>query len=102
MFYYIQIFILVGFFISGIICFRQIDIKSLIAYSSIQHMMLGVLGIISFRFSGSKGMILIALRHGFISSGLFFMFKILYKNTSSRKILLNFGYINIIPIFVFF
>src|SRR5277367_3038692 len=101
MFSYFRIFLIFGFFLVGIVCFRQVDIKSLIAYSSIQHMSLGVLGIISFSFSGNEGMFLIAIRHGFVSSRLFFLFKMVYKKSKSRKILLKFGILKIFPIFVF-
>jgi len=88
--------------ISGLICFRQIDIKSLIAYSSVQHMMLALIGLTSFSYYNAFGILLIAFFHGFASSGLFFAFKLIYSLSNSRKIFLNFGFLKIYPIFVFF
>jgi len=66
------IFLLIGLVLTGFICFRQIDIKSLIAYSSIQHMMLGVLGLTTFSSLKVLGITLVAIFHGFISCSLFF------------------------------
>jgi len=75
-----------GMIISGLICFRQIDIKSLIAYSSVQHMMLALIGLTSFSYYNAFGILLIAFFHGFASSGLFFAFKLIYSLSNSRKI----------------
>jgi len=96
------IFLFWGLVFSGLICFRQIDIKSLIAYSSVQHMMLAVIGLTTFSQLKILGILLIAVFHGFASSALFFGFKMIYKFSKSRKILLKFGILKIFPLFIFF
>jgi len=96
------IYLFFGLIISGFICFRQIDIKSLIAYSSVQHMMLSLIGLRTFSSLNYLGVLLIAIFHGFISSALFFGFKMIYNLSKTRNILLNFGILKIFPIFVFF
>jgi len=98
---YLQVFLLIGFTCSGIICFRQIDIKSLIAYSSVQHMMLGVIGIFSYRNIGNIGVLWISVSHGFVSRAMFFIFGVLYQFSGRRNLLLNRGIIKLFPIFVF-
>jgi len=96
------IFLLIGLVLTGFICFRQIDIKSLIAYSSIQHMMLGVLGLTTFSSLKVLGLTLVAVFHGFISCSLFFGFKVIYYFSKTRKIILNFGLLKIFPLLMLF
>jgi len=97
---FFRIFLFFGLVCSGLVCFRQIDIKSLIAYSSVQHMMLGLISLNTFSFFNFKGILFMSIFHGFVSSALFFGFKIIYKITNSRKILLNFGFLKIFPLFI--
>jgi len=56
----------------------------------------------NFFFFKIFGVLFISFFHGFVSSVLFYGFKIIYKNTKTRKILLNFGLLNLFPVFVFF
>nr|YP_008081032.1 NADH dehydrogenase subunit 4 [Hydra sinensis]AGE65903.1 NADH dehydrogenase subunit 4 [Hydra sinensis] len=65
---------------------RQIDIKRLIAYSSISHMGLIVIGIFSNCVEGIIGGLLMMIAHGFSSSGLFIISSILYSRFHSRTI----------------
>jgi len=96
------IFLLIGLVLTGFICFRQIDIKSLIAYSSIQHMMLGVLGLTTFSSLKVLGITLVAIFHGFISCSLFFGFNVIYYFSKTRNIVLNFGLLKIFPLLMAF
>lgn len=81
-----------------LVCLRQVDIKSLIAYSSVIHMGLIILGIITFSLSGWLGGILIILAHGFSSSGIFAITGFNYEATGTRLILLQKGLIKAYPI----
>lgn len=65
----------------------QRDIKSIIAYSSVAHIVLVVLGIFSFSFEGNSGMILLIVSHGIISSSLFIISFFLYEEIGSRRTL---------------
>nr|ATG33640.1 NADH dehydrogenase subunit 4 [Gastrolina depressa] len=85
-----------GSFIS-LICIRQSDMKSLIAYSSVSHMSMVLAGIMVMNFWGLWGSLLMMLAHGICSSGLFCLVNILYERIYSRSIYLNKGLLNIIP-----
>lgn len=86
----------------GVICFRQCDLKSLVAYSSISHMALVFLAIFSFDLIGFKGVVGILISHGLCSSALFFGVQCLYERSGSRRIFLNRGLLSFSPIFCFF
>lgn len=94
------IFILIslfGGFIISLICLRQRDIKSLIAYSSVSHMGLVLAGIITLNIWGFYGAFIIIISHGLCSSGLFCLANITYERFGSRSLFLNKGLINLIP-----
>lgn len=65
---------------------RQIDIKRLIAYSSVSHMGLVTIGIFSHSIEGITGSILMMIAHGLSSSGLFIISAIIYFRFHSRII----------------
>jgi proton-translocating NADH-quinone oxidoreductase chain M len=54
---------------TSITTLRQIDLKRIIAYSSVAHMGFVTIGIFSLNLQGIEGSILIMLSHGFVSSG---------------------------------
>nr|UBU97799.1 NADH dehydrogenase subunit 4 [Dardanus aspersus] len=88
--------ILGGVFVS-IICLRQVDMKSLIAYSSVAHMSLVLGGLLTGSFWGLNGATVIMVGHGLCSSGLFCMANIVYERTGSRSLLINKGLLNFMP-----
>nr|YP_010010513.1 NADH dehydrogenase subunit 4 [Callosobruchus maculatus]QOH99481.1 NADH dehydrogenase subunit 4 [Callosobruchus maculatus] len=88
---------LIGGFIVSLICVRQSDIKSLIAYSSVAHMGLVLSGIMTLNIWGFWGSLVMMLAHGLCSSGLFCLANISYERTHSRSLYLNKGLLNIMP-----
>nr|AYQ19127.1 NADH dehydrogenase subunit 4 [Erotylinae sp. 4 ACP-2013] len=88
---------LVGGFIVSLICLRQSDIKSLIAYSSVAHMGLVLGGIMTMNSWGMYGSLVMMLAHGLCSSGLFCLANINYERVNSRSFFLNKGFINLMP-----
>ena len=79
---------------------RTIDIKELIAYSSVSHASVYLLGAFSNSIQGIEGAILLGLGHGFVSSGLFICAGgILYDRSSTRLITYYRGMAQIMPIF---
>lgn len=88
---------IVGGVITSIICLRQTDIKSLIAYSSVGHIGLIVAGIISNSKLGIQASLAIIIAHGLRSSAIFCLANINYSITSTRRIILSKGMISIIP-----
>nr|AHN95694.1 NADH dehydrogenase subunit 4 [Trigonotylus caelestialium] len=88
---------LYGMFMIGIVCMFQIDIKSLIAYSSVCHMGLVICGIFSMNLLGLMGSLLLMIGHGLCSSGMFCLANIVYERTGSRSMLINKGMLTIMP-----
>nr|YP_010309673.1 NADH dehydrogenase subunit 4 [Actenodia billbergi]UMR54790.1 NADH dehydrogenase subunit 4 [Actenodia billbergi] len=88
---------LVGGVIISLICLRQSDMKSLIAYSSVAHMGVTVSGILTMNFWGMSGALMMMIAHGLCSSGLFCLANLGYERIGSRSLYLIKGMINIIP-----
>nr|QGT77265.1 NADH dehydrogenase subunit 4 [Potamiscus yiwuensis] len=88
---------LVGGFIISLLCLRQMDIKSLIAYSSIVHMGLVLCGFMVFNLWGLMGAVVIMIGHGLCSSGLFSLANMIYERVGSRSLFLSKGLLNFMP-----
>ena len=86
-----------GVLILRLICLSQFDIKSIIAISSIVHIGLIIIRIITFFKIRLIGGYLIMISHGLSSSGLFFLVNVIYRQTNRRLIFINKGIINFIP-----
>jgi NADH-ubiquinone oxidoreductase chain 4 len=79
---------------------RTIDIKELIAYSSVSHAAVYLLAVFSNTVQGIEGSILLGLGHGFVSSGLFICAGgILYDRSHTRLISVYKGLAQVMPIF---
>jgi len=77
---------LCGILLSSLAALAQIDIKKIIAYSSIGHMGLVIIGIFTLNLNGLLGASYMMLSHGLISSALFFSIGLLYKIYGTRSI----------------
>ena len=79
---------------------RTIDIKELIAYSSVSHAAVYLIGAFSNTIQGIEGAITLGLAHGFVSSGLFICAGgVLYDRSGTRLISFYRGIAQIMPIF---
>nr|YP_009158715.1 NADH dehydrogenase subunit 4 [Heliconius clysonymus]AKO73362.1 NADH dehydrogenase subunit 4 [Heliconius clysonymus] len=85
-----------GFFIS-LKCFCQVDIKSLIAYSSVAHMSLVIGGLMTMNYWGFLGSYILMIGHGLCSSGMFCLSNINYERLNSRSMFINKGMMNFMP-----
>nr|YP_001905917.1 NADH dehydrogenase subunit 4 [Antedon mediterranea]CAL50594.1 NADH dehydrogenase subunit 4 [Antedon mediterranea] len=90
--FFVISFCLWGSFITGIICFCQTDLKSLIAYSSVGHMSLVSSGIFLGMNNSINGSMILMISHGLVSSGLFCLANFLYERTGTRTLGLIRGY----------
>nr|WIW75301.1 NADH dehydrogenase subunit 4 [Mecostethus sp.] len=88
---------LFGGVIVSFICFRQVDLKSLIAYSSVAHMSMVISGLMTMNWWGVLGSLSLMVGHGLCSSGLFCLSNIIYERLGSRSFLINKGMINLMP-----
>nr|YP_010380005.1 NADH dehydrogenase subunit 4 [Neoniphon sammara]UDF87827.1 NADH dehydrogenase subunit 4 [Neoniphon sammara] len=96
--YPFMILALWGIIMTGSICLRQTDLKSLIAYSSVSHMGLVVGGILIQTPWGFTGALLLMIAHGLASSALFCLANTNYERTHSRTMLLARGLQMILPL----
>nr|QVL27766.1 NADH dehydrogenase subunit 4 [Monopis longella] len=88
---------LVGSLYVSLLCFCQIDMKSLIAYSSVVHMGMVIGGMMTLNNWGFLGAFVIMIGHGLCSSGMFCLANINYERISSRSLFINKGLINYMP-----
>nr|ADP24461.1 NADH dehydrogenase subunit 4 [Pethia nigrofasciata] len=87
-----------GIIMTGSICLRQTDLKSLIAYSSVSHMGLVAGGILIQTPWGFSGAIILMIAHGLVSSALFCLANTAYERTHSRTMVLARGLQVIFPL----
>lgn len=79
---------------------RTIDVKELIAYSSVSHAAVYLIGVFSNTIQGIEGGIILGLAHGFVSSGLFICAGgILYDRSATRLITYYRGIAQLMPLF---
>nr|YP_010947314.1 NADH dehydrogenase subunit 4 [Dalailama vadim]WGO62331.1 NADH dehydrogenase subunit 4 [Dalailama vadim] len=95
--YFWVIISLVGGFYISLKCFCQVDIKSLIAYSSVAHMSMVIGGIMVMNYWGAMGSYLLMIGHGLCSSGMFCLANINYERLHSRSFYINSGMMNFMP-----
>nr|QEJ81547.1 NADH dehydrogenase subunit 4 [Diaphanes sp. FM11] len=95
--YIFMVISLFGGLIISLICMRQEDMKSLIAYSSVAHMSLSLAGFMSMNTWGFYGAFIMMISHGLCSSGLFCLANISYERTHSRMMFMNKGLLNLMP-----
>lgn len=82
---------------------RTTDIKELIAYSSVSHAAVYLIGVFSNTIQGIEGGIILGLAHGFVSSGLFICVGgVLYDRSGTRLIYYYKGIAQIMPLFSIF
>lgn len=77
---------------------RQIDLKRLIAYSSVAHMGILTLGLISLKVDGLEGGWILMIGHGITSPALFILVSLIYWRVGSRNILDVGGLVTILPL----
>lgn len=79
---------------------RTVDVKELIAYSSVCHAAVYLLAVFSNTVQGIEGGIVLGLAHGFVSSGLFICAGgVLYDRSHTRLIIYYRGIAQLMPVF---
>jgi NADH:ubiquinone oxidoreductase subunit 4 (subunit M) len=87
---------------ASLITIRQIDLKRIIAYSSVAHMNLIVLGLFSYTQQGIDGAIYLMIGHGIVSSALFFCVGIVYDRHHTRLLRYYGGLAQAMPFYAIF
>lgn len=75
---------ILGLIYTSFISQAQVDIKKIIAYSSVGHMNQATIGIFSNNIAGLEGSLYFMISHGFISGALFLMIGVLYDRYHTR------------------
>ena len=88
---------LCGAVIGALICVRQTDIKSLVAYASVRHIGLTLSRICSNSLTGLIGAKIILIGHGLVRSALFALVNFYYERSHRRSLVVNHGLIHASP-----
>jgi proton-translocating NADH-quinone oxidoreductase chain M len=92
----------IGIIYTSFSTLRQIDIKRVIAYSSIAHMNMCMVGLFSYNEIAFIGSIFLMIAHGVVSGGLFFIIGMIYNRYSTKIIYYFSGVIHYMPLLSFF
>jgi NADH:ubiquinone oxidoreductase subunit 4 (subunit M) len=93
---------LLGVIYGSLSTIRQLDMKRVIAYSSVAHMNLVMLGLFSNTVQGVEGAIYLMVGHGIVSTALFFCVGVLYDRYHSRIFRYYGGLVTVMPLFAAF
>lgn len=93
---------ILGIIYASLTTLRQIDLKKIIAYSSVAHMGYVTLGLFSLNTQGIEGSILLMLSHGLVASALFLCVGVLYDRHKTRLVKYYGGCVHVMPLFSFF
>jgi len=96
---FVYVLCIIGIIYISYTILSQVDLKKIIAYSSIIHMSFIVLGLFSFNYYGIEGAILMMLNHGLVAGGLFILIGVLYKRFHTRILLYYNSLVSYIPLF---
>jgi NADH-quinone oxidoreductase subunit M len=86
----------------GLVALVQVDMKKLVAYSSIAHMGFVTLGFFMFSALGLEGALVQMVSHGFIAGAMFYCIGVMYDRVHSRQIADYGGVVNTMPKFAAF
>jgi len=99
---FVYVLALFGIICSSFTAIKQTDLKKIIAYSSIAHMNLVVLGLFCGNLIGLEASLFQSISHGFVASALFFLIGMLYNRYHSRLLFYYSGLTFIMPLYSFF
>lgn len=83
---WLAILALISLLYGGILAWRQQDLKAMVAYSSISHMGVVLLGIATLNVTGLTGAVFQMVAHGLSAGTLFLIVGLLYQRTHSRDL----------------
>ena len=93
---------LVSLLYGGLLAWRQSDLKAMIAYSSVSHMGVVLLGIAALNFAGLSGAVMQMTAHGLVAGALFLLIGLLYERTHTRDVNNYSSLVRVTPRFAFF
>jgi len=93
---------LVSLIYGGVLAWQQRDLKSMIAYSSISHMGVVLLGLAALNTAGFTGAVMQMVAHGLVAGALFLLIGLLYERTHTRDLADYGSLVKVMPRFAFF
>lgn len=94
----IRVLGLLGVLYGGVMAFSQLDVKRVVAYSSVAHTNLVLVSLFSFTREGLFGATILSFGHGFVSAGLFFLVGFLYDRYETRNVTVFGGLSQVMPL----
>ena len=88
----------IGVVYGALVAFAQHDMKRLVAYSSVSHLGLVVIGVGAFTTISLQGSILQMVNHGLSTGALFLLVGVLYERRHTREISAYGGVAGIVPV----
>lgn len=92
----------IGIIYGALVAMVQVDVKKLVAYSSVSHMGYVVLGLFVLNTYGVTGGLYQMLAHGVSTGGLFLLVGMIYERTHTREIAKYGGLAKAMPIYTIF
>jgi NADH-quinone oxidoreductase subunit M len=93
---------LFGMIYGGLLAWRQTDLKAMVAYSSVSHMGIVLLGISALNETGMTGAVLQMTAHGLIAGAMFLLVGLLYERTHTRDLQDYSSLVQVMPRFAVF
>ena len=90
---------IIGIVYGGLVALAQKDWKRLVAYSSVSHMAMVMLGLFSLNPVGITGSIFQQLNHGISTGGLFLLVGVVYERRHTREISEYGGLSKVMPVY---
>ncbi|MBT3309926.1 MAG: NADH-quinone oxidoreductase subunit M [Gammaproteobacteria bacterium] len=98
----LMVLALLGLIYGGLLAWRQSDLKSMVAYSSVSHMGVVLFGISTLNIAGLTGAVFQMVAHGLVAGALFLLIGLLYQRTHTRNINDYRSLIDVAPRFALF
>lgn len=91
----------IGILYTSFTAIRQTDFKRIVAYTSVAHMNLVIVGLFCFNNNSLEGALLQSISHGFVASALFLIIGVVYERHHTRMIKYYGGLVHVMPLYVF-
>jgi NADH-quinone oxidoreductase subunit M len=92
----------IGIVYGALVAWVQVDMKKLVAYSSVAHLGFVMLGLLAFDLVAWQGALLQMINHGLSTGALFFLVGMLYERRHTKKFAEFGGLAKVVPVFAFF
>ena len=97
---FIYSFACIAVIYTSLTAIRQTDLKRIIAYASVAHMNLVLIGMFVYNLQGLEGSILQQLSHGLVSGALFLCVGVIYDRHHTRLVKYYSGLAHTMPVYI--